>query len=374
MNIKSLTLLVVLFGLSVPVNAEQFLFLSATNDRELVSYKIDPVSGTLTKHHSMELPGAGGPMTATRDGQMLYVQCRIKEEGEKQERPHIVSIAIRHGKLESLHVAPVSFRTPSMYVDNTGRSLLATNYGGAISVWKIAKNRHCTGESTDDEITEQYAHFITTDPTNRFVYSPHTNANVIYQYSFDSEAGTLAPLDPPTASGPDTEHQYHAPRHYAHHPTLNMGFTANERGGGISSWKQDPKTGLLTLQETLSTLPPGWAGNSFAADIHITPNGRFVYVSNRDGRKRAEGEQHGDTLAAFKIDMTTGKLKPAGHYATDRFPRSFCIDAAGSFVFAACELSDSLKAFRVNQKTGVLLPLNTYKTGKTPIWVTCVGD
>ena len=153
-----------------------------------------------------------------------------------------------------------------------------------------------------------------------------------------------------------------------------MGFTVNERGGGISSWNFDAKTGRLTLLETLSSLPPNWEGNSFAADIHITPNGRFAYVSNRDGRKETPGKPNGDTLAAFEIDLKTGTMKLVGHYATERFPRSFCIDKTGHFLFAAGELSDKLAAYRINQKTGSLAPIGTYKTGKTPIWVTCWGQ
>ncbi|MFT4549857.1 MAG: 6-phosphogluconolactonase [Verrucomicrobiales bacterium] len=150
-----------------------------------------------------------------------------------------------------------------------------------------------------------------------------------------------------------------------------MGGTSHETGGGISSWKFDNKTGQLTLIGSLSSLPPGWEGASYAADIRITPNGRFAYVSNRDGRKLDAGMPHGDTLAAFEIDPKSGKLKVVGHYATYRFPRSFCIDVTGDFLFAASELGNKLDAYRVDQKTGALKRIGTYETGMSPIWVTC---
>jgi 6-phosphogluconolactonase len=147
-----------------------------------------------------------------------------------------------------------------------------------------------------------------------------------------------------------------------------MGFTSNETGGGISAWKFDNKTGQLTLNESLSSLPPGWEGASYAADIKITPNGRFAYVSNCDGRKLDAGMPHGDTLAAFEINQKSGNLSVVGHYATHRFPRSFCFDVTGNFLFAASELENKLDAFRVDQKTGALKHL---ETGIAPIWVTC---
>lgn len=364
-----------LIGIAMPALAEQYLFLAAANDSALVSFRIAPQTGRLTEHHRLVLEGTGGPMSLAADGAMLYVESHIKAEGESKAKPHIVSIAVKGGRFEKLHVAPVRMRSPSIHVDATGKILLGAHYGeGKVSAWKIDANRHCTGELTDDHTTAEQAHFIATDPSNRFVYVPHTKSNTVYQFAFDAAKGKLTPLDPPFAKGPDEDHQYHAPRHYAHHPTLPMGFTANERGGGISSWKFDDKTGKLTLHETLSALPPGWQGATFAADIHITPNGRFAYVSNRDGRKLEAGERHGDTLAAFEIDLKTGKMKSAGHFLTERFPRSFCIDKTGHFLFAAGELSDKLAAYRIDQDTGALERVRTYETGKTPIWVLCAGE
>ncbi|MDZ4740967.1 MAG: beta-propeller fold lactonase family protein [Alphaproteobacteria bacterium] len=374
-KVKTFAFIITLAGFALPALAEQFLFLAAAKDPGLVSFRIDPQSGKLTEHDRLLLDGVGGPMALAADGVMLYVESHIKAEGEKQAKPHIVSIKIKSGKFEKLHVAPVRLRSPSIHVDATGKTLLGAHYGeGKVSAWKIDANRHCTGELIDDHTTAEQAHFITTDPSNRFVYVPHTKSNTVYQFAFDAAKGKLTPLDPPFAKGPDEDHQYHAPRHYAHHPTLPMAFTANERGGGISSWKFDDKTGRLTLSQTLSALPPDWKGESYAADIHITPNGRFAYVSNRDGRKLNAGEPHGDTLAAFEIDLKTGKLKSAGHYATERFPRSFCIDKAGHFLFAAGELNDRLAVYRIDQNTGALERIGTYDTGKTPIWVTCWNE
>lgn len=361
-----------LFGLAPRLSAETFLFLCAAEDADLVSYRVDSKSGELSEFDRLQLQGFGGTMTLTRDGKMLYVMTMVEVEGEKRRQSHVTSIAINAGRFEHRKTARVPFRSPAMQVDATGKNLLASDYGGRVGIWKIDDQRNCTGEALEEITTELNAHSIATDPSNRFVYVPHTKANAIYQYAFDPATGELTPLDPPTAPGPDKDHHYHEPRHYAHHPSLPMAFTANERGGGISSWNFDANTGALTLRETLSSLAPEWEEkNRFAgADIHITPNGRFVYVSNRDGRKLEEGEARGDSLAGFEIDPKTGKLKPIGRFLTGRSPRSFCIDSTGHFAFVACQLSDQLEVFRIDQETGELRRIGSYETGRNPIWVT----
>ncbi len=372
---KIAAILLSALALSLPASAGQFLFLSATNDSDLVSFRVDPKSGALTEHARLALPGGGGPMSLAADGKILYVESHVSLEGEKRPIPHIVTLRNDGGSFAQLEVARVDIRSPSIHVDATNRCLLGAHYGdGAVTVWKIDDERRCTGEVTDHHKTEKTAHFITTDPGNRFVYVPHTSPNAIYQFSLDPEKGLLSPLDPPSVSGPDEDHQYHQPRHYAHHPTLAMGFSSNERGGGISSWKFDASTGRLTLAETLSALPPDWEGNSAAADVHITPDGRFVYVSNRDTRKLEDGAPTKDTIAAFSIAPETGKLSLVGHYATEHFPRSFCIDTTGNFVYVAGQRTNQLAAYRIDRETGALERIGTYPTGKSPIWVMCWSE
>ena len=163
------------------------------------------------------------------------------------------------------------------------------------------------------------------DRTGKFVYVPHTSPNKVYQYRLNLETGRLTPLKQPWVVGPDEDHQYHQPRHIAFHPTLDMAYTSNERGGGISGYKLNTRNGMLTLSQTLSSLPEGYTGSSAAADIKITPNGNFAYVSNRDTETR---DRHQDSIAAFKIG-SKGKLTRIGTFPTVWFPRSISIDGTG---------------------------------------------
>ena len=93
----------------------------------------------------------------------------------------------------------------------------------------------CTGELLDHHKTARTAHCIEVDPSGKYVFVPHTAPNRVYQFRLDRKAGKLIPNDPPFVDGPDKGHKYHEPRHYAHHPTLNMAYTSNENGGAAPS-------------------------------------------------------------------------------------------------------------------------------------------
>jgi 6-phosphogluconolactonase len=150
-----------------------------------------------------------------------------------------------------------------------------------------------------------------------------------------------------------------------------MAYTSNEKGGGISAWKFDPASGRLELVQTLSSLPPDYEGESAAADIHVTPDGRFVYVSNRDVTTRPQDQGQQDTLAGFALDADTGRMKLIGHVPTVNFPRSFCIDVTGNYVFAAGQRTTELFAYQIDHHSGRLRLLKKYETGGNPIWVMC---
>jgi len=355
-------------ALSPTASAEQLLYLASTADKAIVAYKIDGGNGMLSKRFSVDLPGNGGAMAFSPDKKFVYAAVTglpNDAAGVATYRRH------KNGTLTLLDTAKITTRPPYIQVDPSGRFLLAAHYGaGDVTMYSVVKGV-ATSKLLAHIKTAKTAHCIELDLSGKYVYVPHTSPNRLYQFVLDTKAGTLLPNDPPFVDGPDTEHRYHEPRHYKHHPKLPFGYTSNENGGGITSWAFDKKTGRLTRKATLSTLPPGLKGSSHAADIQITPNGRFAYVSNRCTTKLKEGEKPDDTLCAVAIDSKTGDMKIVGHYATGFHPRATCIDLQGKFFFAAGQRSNDLHTYRINKKTGELKPIRIYKTGGTPIWVMC---
>ena len=349
-------------------NATQLLYLASQNDKTIVAYEIDAQSGKLKPRSRFNLPGNPGPLAFSPDGAFIYAAMT----GLEGEQAGVATLARgQDGSLTLKGTATLASRAPYIRTSKDGKLLLAAHYGvGDVTVNRIT-NGICTSELLDQKTTEKTAHCIELDPSGRFVFVPHTSPNKVYQFVLDAKTGKLTPNNPPFAVGPDKDHRYHEPRHYVHSPKLNVAYTSNENGGGITAWKFDPQQGTLTKMQTLSTLPKDFDGQSAAADIHITPNGRFVYVSNRDVTKRGEGAAMHDSLAGFSIDPESGKLKRIGHFPTNHFPRSFCIDLTGKFVYAAGQLSSDLFAYRIDQKSGKLKQLATYETGAVPIWVMC---
>ena len=363
--------LAVAFSLANVVRADQLLYLASTKENSIVAHAIDPDTGKLAERFSVALPGNAGPMAFSPDNAFVYAAVTGLSDG----KAGVCTLKRNQdGSLKLLATATITSRAPYIRADKSGQFLLAAHYGaGDVTVYRI-KDGICTDELLDHKKTEQTAHCIEVDPSGRFVFVPHTAPNKVYQFRLDEKSGKLMPNDPPFVVGPDEDHKYHAPRHYAHHPELDLAYTSNESGGGITAWKFDPKTGTLEHVQTMSTLPLDYDGNSAAADIKITPDGRFAFVSNRDTTKRAEGEAMRDTLAGVSLDPKTGKMKLVGYFPTAHFPRSFCVDRTGKFVYAAGQQSASLFAYRIDQKTGKLKHFATYKTGEVPIWVMCAHD
>ncbi|MCH2203905.1 MAG: lactonase family protein, partial [Fuerstiella sp.] len=346
----------------------QVLYLSSATTKSIIVYAVDDDTGALTRKFTTDLTVSPGPLRISPNGAFLYAAV----SGLEGDHAGVATFKrAANGSLTLLATSRISSGAPYLCTDKQGRYLMACSYGnGDATVYRIVDGI-CTDELLDRQKADLAAHSVEIDPSGRFVYVPCTTPNKLFQFRLDQSNGKLIPNDPPYLEGPDTEHNYHEPRHYAHHPHLDIAYTSNEKGGGITAWQFDAETGKLTQLRTLSTVPPNFEGRSAAADIKITPNGRFAYVSNRDVTKRAEGEPMQDTLAGVSLDPSTGEMELIGYFPTAYFPRSFCIDLTGRFVYSGGQRSLTLFAYGIDQSTGKLDHSATYETDGVPLWVVC---
>jgi 6-phosphogluconolactonase len=351
--------------------AEQLLYLALQDPPRIETYSINRGTGALALQKTTELPAAPGPMAVSYKEDYLYAALRPKK-GDKDGKPSVATLKISaKGELTLVGQWPLPAFATYLEVDHSGKHLLSAHYReGQVMVHKIVDGI-ATSERTDMHETAEKAHCIRGHGRGTHFYVPHTGPNKVFQFRFDAKQGKLSPQNVPFVVGPDEEHAYHQPRHLTFHPKLQLAYTANERGGGISKWSLQPFNGGLELEQTLSTLPPNFEGNSAAADIHITPDGRYAYVSNRDNTDRSARAGQ-DTIAAFELERKTGRMTLVGYYATEHIPRSFAIDKEGKYLYAAGQRSDKLAAYRINQATGALIRIATYTTAKVPIWVMCL--
>ena len=347
------------------VKGGEVIYVASIVEKTVTTFAVNPDSGELTKISSLQLPESPGAMDLSPSGKHVYVAMAGRDAKTNKATAFVATLERQKDNTLTLSAtAAIATRPPYIRADDSGQYLMMAHYAsGEINVYRI-KDGIVTSEHLDYHKTEKTAHCVEMDPSGRFVYVPHTAPNAIYQYVLDAATGKLIPNTPPIVSGPDEEHQYHQPRHIAFHPSLSMAFTSNERGGGISAYSLNRKTGALKLKQTLSALPEGYTGGAAAADIRITPNGKFVYVSNRDLEER---EPHQDSIAAFSINRR-GDLQRIGTYSAVWFPRSMTINQSGRFLYAAGQKSGTLISYAIDAKTGALQTLKTYDVGDGAIW------
>jgi len=252
-------------------------------------------------------------------------------------------------------------------VDRGGRNVLVANYtGGSVAVLPIGVDgrlepvsavRRQVGTGPDRARQEgPHAHAIVLDGAERFALAADLGADRIFAYRFDAAAGTLEPDDPESVA----LEQGSGPRHLAWHPAGAYLYVINELRSTVTAFRYDARRGALESFQTITTLPAGFSGTNKAAEIVVSPDGRFLYGSNRGD----------DSLALFKIDTTSGALTPAGHASSGgRTPRHFAIDPSGRWLLAANQDSGSIVVFRLDPSTGRPEPLGRPLAISKPVCV-----
>lgn len=248
-------------------------------------------------------------------------------------------------------------------VHPNGKFVLVANYfGGSVAVLPIEADGSL-GEATDVKKDsgkigptkatsaapgsfaisghdQTHAHMIEADPSGKWVVHVDLGLDQMLVWKFDSEKGTLTPAETPFVTLPPGD----GPRHFAFHPNGRWFYSIQEEGSTVALFDFDAQTGRLTHRQTLSSLPPGYAGSNFCSEILVSADGRFVYAGNR---------LH-DSIGIFAIG-TDGMLS----YVTEEwtrgdYPRSFTFDPSGTFLHCCNQRADHLATFKVDKETGKL--------------------
>jgi 6-phosphogluconolactonase len=237
-------------------------------------------------------------------------------------------------------------------VDLTGACLLVANYGnGSIAALPIRADgglaepgtviQHRGASVNPARQAGPHAHFITSDPANRFALACDLGLDQVLVYRLDPAKAALVPNDPPFAAiNPGS-----GPRHLAFHPSGRFVFLINEMSATLTAFAYDAKRGALKELQTVSTLPEKFADDKSGAEVQVHPSGKFVYGSNRGH----------DSIAVFAFDARNGQLTCVEHQATQgKTPRHFALDPTGQWLLVENQDSDSVVVFRVDAETGRL--------------------
>jgi len=256
------------------------------------------------------------------------------------------------GKLTSLNKEnTVPATTCHIALDRTNKTVLVSSYhGGMVGVSPVLEDgrigatsdiqRHQGAGATPVQDRPR-AHSATIDRLNRYAVVCDLGLDRIFTYKLDLQASGLVPhkevgVEPGAG-----------PRHFAFHPSYRFGYAINELNATITAFTYDEELGKLSEMQTVSTLPDDYEGEKSCADIHVSPDGKFLYGSNRGH----------DSIVVFAIDPSTGMLTYAEHASTlGGHPRNFAISPDGRFLLVANRDSNNVVTFARDAATGKLTP------------------
>jgi 6-phosphogluconolactonase len=319
--------------------------------RGIYRFTFDPSTGAMTAPAVAVETKNPSFLALHPSGRFLYAVGEVSSfEGAKSGAVSAFAIDARTGNLSLLNQQPSEGTGPChLVVDKTGRNVLVANYGGGnVAVLPVGPDGRLKPASSvrahegsgphQGRQEKPHAHGIYLDAAERFAFSPDLGADRIFVYRFDAAKGTLEP-DGAVPLAPGS-----GPRHLAFHPAGKNLYAINELLSTITVFSYDPEKGTLATLQTIGTLPAGFSGTSWTAEVAVSPDGRFVYGSNRGH----------DSLAVFRVDEETGRLAAAGHVPVGgTTPRHFAIDATGRFVLAGHQGSGGIAVLRLDSKTGM---------------------
>jgi 6-phosphogluconolactonase len=359
--------------------AKTFVYVSNAQDGNIDAYTMDTSTGALTPIGKAEASKLVMPMTVSPNEKHLYAVVRSPP-------PRVLTYAIDSatGALTQKASAPLPDSMPYVSTDRTGRWLFTASYGGdKLAVSPIGENGLVEAEAIQVIPTGRNAHSMLVDRSNKFVYAALLGANQVLQFTFDSKTGKLTPNDPPAVSPAPG----HGPRHMAFSQNDKYLYVLNELSGHVTQYAIDSGKGTLTLVDSISSVPAeaglAWGAPQapvgaaatlaaappkdekpkvWAADIQITPNGKFLYSTERTTNK----------IALFTVAPDTGKLAYVANFATEAQPRGIRIDPSGQYLVASGEKSDRLSVYKIDQSTGELGEPSRYPVGNGANWVEIV--
>ena len=347
------------------------------NGRGIHIFEVDRASGALRPAGLFDLGTSPNCLALNAAGTRLYSSNETDRVGKDNEGT-VSAFAIdrANGKLTLLNTIPSGGAGPTyVSIHPSGKFVFVANYfGGSVAVLPILADGRL-GPATDikqDSGTvgprratnappgsfafsghdRTHAHMIEADASGRFVLHADLGLDQIFIWKFDDRAGVLAPHSPPAVSLPPGD----GPRHFSFHPNGRWLYSIQEEGSTIVLFDYDSAPGRLTARQTISSLPPGFAGSNFCSEILVSADGRFVYAGNR---------LH-DSVGIFSVGKRGDLTFVGEEWTRGNYPRSFNFDPTGQFFYVCNQRADNVTVFRVNRRAGKLTFTGHYTPAGNP--------
>lgn len=342
------------FSLSVAAQPS-FMLVAGTYTRGksvgIYTYDFNSADGRTTILDSVKTSNPSY-VVASSNGKFLYA---VNEDDEKKGGGKITAFSIdkQTGHATQLNQQSSKGTNPCyIALDKTGHWLAVGNYSsGTLALLPVLPNGNIGAAVTtiqqqgngSNQMRQEGPHVHATifSADNKFLFVTNLGTDKVYSYSFNAKSGNLLPL---------TDHSFiklldgSGPRHLDFHRNGKWAYLVQELSGTVTVLRYH--NGKFSQLQTISMLPKDYTGTPASADIHVSPDGRFLYASNRNTS---------NTIAIFSVDAKTGKLALVGHQSTlGEAPRNFTIDPTGNFMLVANQDTDNVAVFRIDHKTGLL--------------------
>lgn len=290
-------------------------------------------------------------LAASATGKFVYA---VNEEARDGNGGNITSFSFNNktGELSFINEQLAGGDHPChVRIDKTGKWIIISNYtSGSFSVFPvkndgsigaISSSTSHKGSSINKERQKSpHVHSTTLSVDNKFLFVIDLGIDKIMKYSFDERTGEVGK----TVAEAINVKPGAGPRHFTFHPNGKYAYLVEELYGSISAYNYSK--GNLKPIQNISTLPRGFNGFAGSAEVLVSPDGKYLYASNR-------GESN--TIVIYKINKKSGKLTLAGHQSTlGKAPRNFNFDPSGNYLFVANQESDEIVVFKIDHRTGLL--------------------
>lgn len=292
----------------------------------------------------------------------------VNENAGKQSEISAFSFDKTKGELKLINKQPAGESPCYITIDSTGKFIIVAEYGSGISVYKTNDNgslqpkvqsiQHDGYGIVYERQDKSHVHSVVFSPDQKFIFAADLGNDRLYQYNFNKEnaAEPLSPAETPYYTLPDGS----GPRHFIFHPNGKTGYLVNELTGQVVVYNYN--NNKLEEIQTIASATASGKYEQGSADIHISPNSKFLYTSNR-------GKANNITIYMI---MPDGKLNKTGEKTVNEHPRGFTIDPTGKFLLVASKTNNTIQVFAINPNFGLLEEVGQPIQVDTPVFLTMI--
>lgn len=354
-------------------NAQEHYLLVGTYDspesRGIHVFRFNSKTGAAVAVSDFKTPNPSF-VAVSPDERFVYAVHELAPQSGKSGEVAAFTFNKQNGTLTQLNIQLSGGDHPChVEVDKTGKWVFVSNYSsGSLSVLPVNNDgslglatviqHHGSGKHPQRQ-KGPHTHGAIISPDNKQLFVTELGIDKVLLYSLDAATGKLTP----SAQAYSTSTPGSGPRLFTFHPNNRWAYVVEELSGHVSVYHY--KKGNLETKQRVSTLPEGDSSNPSSGDVHASPDGKFLYASNRG---------NANSIAIYRINQQNGKLKWVG-YQEDMVnnPRNFSIDPSGKYLLCENQSSDEIVIFKRDEKTGLLSDSgNRIKVGK-PVCVKWVG-